>query len=180
MNNIADKIDNQFIRTVLSKVVIFKERVEITICKNQLLKTFEAIYQKSDFPEEIKGETKTPIILTKYIKITSTSRNGSVLILTDSDMQQPEINPQLIKAIAKSYLWNKQILSGEVKNSIEIKEKENLKSKTYVNSIIDLRFLAPEIIEQILNGTQPKDLTVQKLFNIKTLDWAEQRELLKI
>lgn len=178
LNNIVDKIDNQFIRTILSKVIIYKEKVEITICKNQLLKTFEAIYNITDFPEEVKSEVKTPIILTKDIKITSTSRNGSVLILTDSDMKQPEINPQLVKAIAKSYLWNKQILSGDAKDSIEIQEREGHKKPRYIQNILNLRFLAPDIVEAILNGTQPRDLSVQQLFAVKTLDWNEQHKVL--
>lgn len=170
LKNITDKIDTQFIRSILSKVVIYKEKVEIIICKNQLLKTFEAIYQKTDLPEEIKSETKTPIIIIKNIKITATAKNGSVLILTDSDMKQPEINPQLVKAIAKSYLWNKQILSGDT--------EKYFSKNSYVKKVINLRFLSPKIIESILNGNQPRDLTVQKLFSIKTLDWNKQRELL--
>lgn len=180
LNNIVDKIDNQFIRTILSKAVIFKEKVEITICKNQLLKALEAVAYNTDFPEELNEETKSPIILTKNIKITATAKNGSVLILTDSNMQQPELNPQLIKAIAKSYLWNKQILSGEIKSGAELQKRENLKSYGYVANILDLRFLAPDITEAILNGTQPRDLTMKDLFNCKTLDWNEQRRILKI
>jgi len=178
LNNIADKIDNQFIRTFLSKVVIYKEKVEITICKNQLLKIFEAIYNNADCPEELKVGTETPIILTKDIKITATARNGSVLILTDSDTEQPKINSTLVKAIVKSYLWNKQILSGEVKNSIEIQESEGHKDPRYINNIINLRFLAPNIIESILSGVQNRDLTLQELFKIKTLDWQEQHKIL--
>lgn len=170
LNNIVDKIDNQFIRTILSKVVIYKENVEITVCKSQLLKVLEAVTYGIDFPEELKSETKTPIILTKNIKITSTSRNGSVLILTDSDMKQPEINPQLVKAIAKSYLWNKQILAGDT--------EKYFSRNSYVKKVINLRFLSPKIVESILEGNQPRDLTVQKLFSIKTLDWNKQRELL--
>ena len=178
LNNISDKVDNQFIRTILSKVIIHKERVEITICKNQLLKMLEVIYNKTGFPEEIKDETKTPIILTKNIKITSTSRNGSVLILTDTDEQKPEINPQLVKAIAKSYLWNKQLLSGEVKDFKGIQMREGHKDSRYIVNVINLRFLAPNIIESILNGTQRRDLSLQKLFSIKTPDWNEQRKAL--
>jgi DNA invertase Pin-like site-specific DNA recombinase len=174
LNNPADKIDKQFIRTILSKVVIYKEKVEITICKNQLLKALEAVAYNTDFPEEIKEETKSPIILIKNVKITATANNGSVLILTDSDIKQPEINPILVKAIAKSYLWNKQILSGEVKNGAEVQKRENLKSYGYVANILDLRFLAPNIIESILNGTQPKSLTIKDLFKIKTLNWGKQ------
>lgn len=178
--NIAHKIDNQFIRTILSKSVIYKDKVEITICKNQLLKVLEAVAYNTNLPEELKDETKSPIILTKNIKITATAKSGSILILTDSDTQQPEINPTLVKAIAKSYLWNKQILSGEVENSVEIQKRENLKSNTYVKSILDLRFLAPDIVETILKGTQPKEISIQKLFNIKALDWNEQRKLLNV
>ncbi len=160
-----------FIRaTVLGKVVIYKKKFKITICKNQLLKTFEAIYNKTDLPEELKVETKTPIILTKNIKITATSRNGSVLILTNSEIQQPEINPTLVKAIAKSYLWNKQILSGDT--------EKYFSRNSYIKKVINLRFLSLTIIESILNGTQPRGLTVQQLFNIKTLDWNKQMELL--
>lgn len=176
LNNIANKVDNQFIRTILNKVVIYKEKVEITICKNQLLKVLEAVAYDTSFPEEIKGETKTPIILTKNIKITATANNGSVLILTDSYTQQPEINPILVKAMAKSYLWNKQLLSGEVKSGAEIQKRENLKAYGYIANILDLRFLAPNIVESILNGTQPRNLTIKDLFKIKTLDWNKQRK----
>ena len=38
--------------------------------------------------------------------------------------------------------------------------------------------LSPKIVEAILNGHQPEDLTVQKLLNVKTLDWQEQERIL--
>lgn len=180
LHNITDKINNQFIRTILNKAVIFKEKVEITICKNQLLKALEAVAYNTDLPEEIKEETKSPIILTKNINITATAKNGSVLILTDSDTHETETNPTIVKALAKSYLWNKQLLSGEVKSGAELQKRENLKSYGYVANILDLRFLAPDITEAILNGTQPLSLTIKSLFNCKTLDWSEQRRILKI
>lgn len=178
LNNIANKVDNQFIRTILSKVVIYNGKVEIMICKSQLLKVLEAVTYGVDFPEELKAETKTQIILTKNIKITSTAKNGSVLVLTDSDTEQPEINSTLIKAIAKSYLWNRQLLSGDVKDFKGIQKREGHKDSRYIVNIVNLRFLAPDIIESILNGIQHRDLSLQKLFSIKTSDWNEQRKIL--
>jgi len=100
------------------------------------------------------------------------------LILTDSNTPQPEINPTLIKAIAKSYLWNRQLLSGEVKDFKGIQKREGHKDSRHIVNIINLRFLAPDIIESILNGTQRRDLSLQKLFSIKTLDWSEQFRIL--
>jgi hypothetical protein len=43
---------------------------------------------------------------------------------------------------------------------------------------MDLRFLAPNIIESILDGTHPADWTVEKLFAIKSTDWQDQRKAL--
>ena len=64
----------------------------------------------------------------------------------------PNINNQLIKAVSKSYYWNNLSLSGEAKNSIDIQKIENLNNSTYIKDILRLRFLAPEIIEKILNS----------------------------
>ena len=178
LKNVLDKIDSKFIRTILSKVVIYKDKVEITICKDQLLKVLESTVYDSEYPEEIKFETETPIILTKTIKITATTNNGSVLILTDLNTQQQEINPMLVKAIAKSYLWNNQLFSGEVNSGAEIQKREKFKSYGYIANILDLRFLAPDIIESILNGVQPRNLTIKDLFKVKTLCWKEQRAIL--
>ena len=50
---------------------------------------------------------------------------------------------------------------------------------TYIKGILQLRFLAPDIVESILNDTQPRDLTMQDILKIKTLDWGKQRVALK-
>ncbi len=89
-------------------------------------------------------------------------------------------NPQLIKAIAKSFYWNELILSGKAKDSTDIQKMEAHKDPSYIEKILKLRFLAPEIIENIMGGTQPRDLNIQHLFAIKTPDWTEQKLLLKI
>ena len=88
------------------------------------------------------------------------------------------INECLVKAIIKSYYWNNLLLNGTVKNTKEIQNLESLKDNSYIKQILNLRFLSPKIITDILNGTQPKDLTVSKLFTIKTLIWSEQEKLI--
>jgi hypothetical protein len=43
-----------------------------------------------------------------------------------------------------------------------------------------LRFLAPDIVSAILDGSQPVELTTRSLLRIANLpfDWASQRQLL--
>jgi hypothetical protein len=71
-------------------------------------------------------------------------------------------------------------LSGEAKTSNDIQKFEGLNDNSYLKQVLNLRFLAPEITESILNGTQTRDLTMYKLFKLNTLDWIEQRKVLKI
>lgn len=176
--DLNDKFNNIFIRTVLSKVILYKEKVEIILCKDQLIRTLEAITYNTLLPEESKNGTKNPITITKFINIVPSSKKGSILIISDSKREESHPNPQLIKAITKSYYWNNLFLSGEVKTSMDIQKLENLKDNSYIKDILRLRFLAPCIVETILKGTQSVDLSIQKLFSIRTLDWQEQKELL--
>lgn len=135
------------------------------MCEKALIKTLENLILKTEPPEESKSETETPIIISKKIKITRTSKSGNVLIIDSGNKPEPTPNPYLINAIVKSHYWNKLILEGKVKSSKDIQKLEGVKDNTYVKDILRLRFLPPTITEEILNGTQPHNLSVQKLFN---------------
>lgn len=183
LNNIKVDLNSlkgkAYIRAILHKVIIFEDKVELYLIKSQLIKVLESITYNRPCPEELKSEPHDLIIISRDIRISSTSRNGSVLIITDSINEEASIKEELVQAFSKSFYWNDLLISGKCKSATDIQKRENLKSNSYVKKIINLRFLAPDIIEAILNGTQPPDLTLQQLFSIKTLDWSEQRKLLQ-
>lgn len=108
----------------------------------------------------------------------STSRNGSVLIVNDTQSQKVDINPILVKIIVKSYYWNKLIEEGKAKDNRDIQKLEKLSDNNYIKRALTLRILSPRIVEAILNGQQPADLTVQKLLQVKTLSWQDQEKQL--
>lgn len=174
------KCESQFLRCVINRINIMKIAIEITIDKNQLIKAIDAILHNKPLPEEQKGEPKEPIVIIKNIRISSTASNGSVLIISSSEAVQSKPNPQLIKAIAKSFYWNELLLSGKATSSKDIQKMEDHKDPSYIKKILKLRFLAPEIIENILKGTQRQDLNIQQLFAIKSLDWVEQKTNLNL
>ena len=52
-------------------------------------------------------------------------------------------------------------------------------SKRRIQQMIDLAFLAPDIVKQILDGTQPLGLTSDWLLrHTLPIDWEEQRALI--
>ena len=63
---------------------------------------------------------------------------------------------------------------------VEIGKREKV-GKRYVSRIIRLAFLAPGIVEQIVNGFQPPELTADSLLNDRTqlpLEWESQHRML--
>ena len=161
------EVQNDFVREVLNKAVLYSDRVEIILCKNRLLKTIANI-------QSSQGDEAIEII--KKIQIHSTSQSGA-LIINSFQSHTSKINPFLVKVIAKSYYWNKLLDEGKAKSSKDIQILEGLTDSSYIRDVLRLKFLSPRITESILEGRQPTDLTVQNIFKIKTLDWAKQEKL---
>lgn len=88
-------------------------------------------------------------------------------------------DPALFKAVGRALRWWEWMTSGQVKTTSEIASREGIKER-YVQRVLPLAMLAPDIIEAIAQGRQPVDLTAQKLL-LRTdipLGRAAQRQLL--
>jgi hypothetical protein len=68
------------------------------------------------------------------------------------------------------------LVSGRVRTYGEIAKREGI-TKRYVGHLIPLAFLAPEIVQNILVGNQPIDLTAETLTKRTELPliWTEQK-----
>jgi hypothetical protein len=51
-------------------------------------------------------------------------------------------------------------------------------SESYIRRILRLAYLAPDIVEVIAEGRQPRSLTLAKLLSPLPLAWVEQRSAL--
>lgn len=99
--------------------------------------------------------SKNSLIELNYnVRISSTTKNGSKLII--GDVQKATPNPVLINAIVKSFYYHKLMFE----NKLTSEQKAN----TYIFRLMKLRFLPKQIIQDIMTGLQAPDLTVDKLY----------------
>ena len=85
-------------------------------------------------------------------------------------------DPSLIKAVVRGREWAKQLLSAERKSAGELAREAGV-TTSYFRRLVRYAFLAPDITEAILAGTQSARITVESLRKTIPLDWAEQRRL---
>ena len=84
-------------------------------------------------------------------------------------------DPALIKAVARARRWFDDLVSGRSRSFAELATVNGF-SERYVSRLMPLAFLAPEIVEAVLAGSQPVDLTAETLTRRADLplSWAEQ------
>jgi len=90
---------------------------------------------------------------------------------------EPERDEVLIRNIAKAHDWYQKIKQGQ--SFTQIADGEST-SVAMIKQKINLAFLAPNIVKQILNGKQPIGLTTRFLLS-RSLppSWQQQRQLLQ-
>lgn len=163
--NIQDYSEPKLIRTIIHKIMVSKNLIEITYNEASIKKALKALANNQEIVIPDKNEELTSIIISKNIKITQPSRNDNILILNAKEYDTPEPNPYLVNAIVKSFYYHKQIQAG--KTIEDLQTEEGLKDSKYIRNIMNLKYISPQLTEQILNGTQPKELSLQKLITSK-------------
>lgn len=81
----------------------------------------------------------------------------------------------LIKALARAWRWQKLSDDGVYGSIAEMADKERI-NRSYFSRTTRLSLLAPDIVEAILNGTQPATLRLADLEGPFSIDWQEQHE----
>ncbi|MGA7864578.1 MAG: recombinase family protein [Stellaceae bacterium] len=87
-------------------------------------------------------------------------------------------DPALIKAIARGRAWFEELATGRARSLQELAKRDGI-SRRYIRRLVGLAFLSPELVEVILQGRQPVELTATRLTELDLpLDWTEQHKLL--
>ncbi len=159
--NIEDYTDPKIIKSVVNKVIVSDKTIEVTFDANAVREILGLLYQGDKITLIPPSKEIEPITIKKSIKISQPSRTGNILILNAKETDAPIPNPYLVNAIVKSYYYHKQIQNG--KTIEDLQKEENLKDSKYIRNILNLKYLLPDLTEQILNGTQPEDMSLQKL-----------------
>ena len=83
----------------------------------------------------------------------------------------------MIRAVVRAHRWRRLLEEGKYKSNAELAEAESL-TRSFVNRLLRLTLLAPDIIEAVLDGRQPKALHLEELIQTLPSAWNEQRQRL--
>ena len=89
---------------------------------------------------------------------------------------RPSPDEALIRALARSHRWKRILEEARYRSAAEIAASEKV-TRSFVNRLLRLTLLAPDIVETILEGSQPKGVQLEDLTRAMSSGWEEQRRL---
>ena len=96
---------------------------------------------------------------------------------TDESNDGEKAPTSLALALARAFRWQEMTESGEAESNSDLARKLKL-DQSYIARTIRLTSLAPDLVEDILDGHEPEGLSLRYLRRELPLEWDEQRQLL--
>ena len=99
------------------------------------------------------------------------------LVIEGNRAPAPRADLGTLESHRPSAQWSDELLSGRAQSVAEIAEREGVSAR-YVRRLMRLAFLAPKIVEAIVAGHQPPELTAEALTERIDLPllWTAQEE----
>ena len=114
--------------------------------------------------------------LTVVIPLAVKPRGGRKAVVTPGVLAlERRQDVTLIKAVARAFRWRKMLETGRFGTLAELAAAEKINA-SYVSRVLRLTLLAPDIVEAILDGRQPADMTLALLMQPFGVLWEEQVE----
>jgi DNA invertase Pin-like site-specific DNA recombinase len=130
-------------------------------------------------PNDHKALIVVPM-LTRLVPLQLRRRGFELRLMIDNKRAvAAKPDPMLLALIGRARAWFEHIRSGEVKSTSELATRLGV-HRRQVNYLLPLAFLSPDIVEIIIAGQQPAELTAQRLIKRVRLPlaWARQKRVL--
>jgi hypothetical protein len=146
-------------------------------------RAMQAVLRVRIFPTEllidiatdaVGGETDAEPVILKCEVSFERPRNSTTLIRSGAPAVT-KVDRSLVRAVVMARAWVKRLEAGEPHSIKGLARAEGM-CVLHTAKLLPLAFLAPDLVAQILEGRQPRTLTLTALISEPLpLDWAHQR-----
>lgn len=165
-----------FIRSLIARVNVHTARLYVHIPKQALRAalTGDGRLAKPPAANHSNGHLRLEV------KAILKRCGGELCLILASDSGEAipfHPRPSLIKIVVRAHDWYQRIVRGEFSGAWSIARATGLDER-YVRRILQCAFLAPDIVESIVDGRQPVQLTFDKFRYPIPAEWPAQHQVL--
>ncbi len=165
---LSTETKRQIFKRIISRVIVYKERIVIRLLP------LGAMLLEMSKQNELTPSTEQAGLMELSYQVDFAKKRGHLKILPPND-EKPLVDDILLNSVIKAHTWRHKLENSEL-SAREFSRKEKV-DRGYMQRMMQLTYLAPDIIEAIMVGTQPNSLKLMDFLNSPIpLSWAKQRE----
>ena len=168
----------QFLRTVIDRVVVHPTGVEIRIRVPQFIQ--QLLGKDTPTADSRAGNTiassqdHLQLVASIECPFRHISQGRALrLIVGNANITTEASRQAILKAIARARLWYEQLTTGEASNFSQLARMHGL-SQRFLRAQIKLVQLSPQSIENLMNGSGSLPLSLADLLTAIPMNWREQ------
>ena len=120
--------------------------------------------------------TPIPETVTLHVPFRVVKRGGrKEMQMPKGATQQRRADNTLVKALARAFRWKRMLESGKFDTIGDLARREDI-AQSYVARLLQLTYLAPDIVDAILDGRKDRTLTAELTRQSLSADWEVQRK----
>jgi hypothetical protein len=165
--------------TLISRIDIRAERIEIRLCRHRLHNLLQAGSLEQSLATSTPASDPGGILtLNVNARLQRVGREMKLVVQNADD--RAAADPGLLRIVARAHDFQTRLLQDPTLTVPGIASQERL-TIGYLSRLLRLPSLAPDIVTAIIDGKHPPQLSAKRLMRLSLklpTDWAEQRKLL--
>ncbi len=165
------------VRRVVRRVVVYADRLEVQVSRSEVRRFLsdEKIASSSRTARTGNLDLQQDDLIRLRVEATVKRCSGEMRLVVGPNSDRASVITPILAGVARAYTWREAVLAGELPNRITTAKTRN-RNQEYLRRLMSCAFLAPDIVQAILDGHHPPDLTLKKLSRRRLpLNWGEQR-----
>jgi site-specific DNA recombinase len=163
---------NQALRDLIQRVTVGPKGIHIAVSRRGLLEMI------GDGCLEAANDDEPAVVLEIAVRLQRRGVGSKIILSPSSD--ETNVDDKMVGLLADTHHWFEQLAKGKAATVREIAGQCS-RDENDISRFMQLAFLAPDIVEAILKGKQPRELTLEVLKRIRALPycWEKQRQILR-
>ena len=139
----SDRAETTNVAPLVKRVDLRKDGIELSV----------------DLESMVPRGADSPLLtITRFIPLRIRRRGVAMRLVIGGGVSVRKADPTLLKAVARGYRWFQEVISDADILPRDIAARERVNER-FVRRLIPLAFLAPMVLEAIVEGRQPSELT---------------------
>jgi DNA invertase Pin-like site-specific DNA recombinase len=168
-----------FLKTVIGRVVVHHESIEIRVNVSALLQGLPEKPANALPSQRTTSNSREVHIFTLSCPFQQSRHGNELRLIFGNNQPDPtRSNAAIIRAIARARLWYDEIVSGEVGGIPDLARRHGV-TRRYVKNIFRCALVGHKAVEAIFDNECSPELTLQGLASKLPIEWDRQDLMVK-